>query len=361
MSSRPPVVVRSRPLVTKERRCTQSATAGLTHSRVELDLFGSRFSFNGCRTPFESARPSARVLRGDSRSSFWILVCATGGNPTRRPRPRLPHVRSCRARALLRGVSRKGRDAWVAALAEAPTCAPHRAWPRSSSALRHAGQPEMEPGGRVSTCGGSFHLGGSHALYEVRSADDAGLPPTSAPLAFERPLMRRCPAGPAAGRRPGALACGAARPTAAGDERMTSGAVYPERRCSGCSRASSWPQPLGARLLFLGLESPVLASRPRVTALGPSNRAASPHRVARRSVPGTSCMDASSAQTADLSLALSSFSGRRGRTVTGRASAAAFARITQGDSASRDPCRRLKGMAYRTSTSLSSTLPTKSW
>ena len=45
----------------------------------------------------------------------------------------------------------------------------------------------------------------------------------------------------------------------------------------------------------------------------------------------------------------------------GPGGAAASARIAREGSALKDPCQRLKGMAYRTSTSLSSTLPTKSW
>lgn len=92
-----------------------------------------------------------------------------------------------------------------------------------------------------------------------------------------------------------------------------------------------------------------------------SSRVVSPHHAARRSVQGTSCMDASSAQTANPSPALWSFSGRRGRTGTAHVVAAASARIAREDFALKDLCRRLKGLAYRTSTSPSSTLATKSW
>ena len=140
--------------------------------------------FHGCRTPLESARPSARVLRGVPSSSCRVFVRATYSNATRCPGPRVPHVRGCCARALLRGVSRKGRDAWVAALAKASTYAAHGARPRRSTALRHERQLGMERGGRASTYGSRFRFGGSQAVDETRSTDDAGLPPTSATLSF---------------------------------------------------------------------------------------------------------------------------------------------------------------------------------
>ena len=166
-----------------------------THRRGNAAFFGSRFSFHGCRTPLESARPSARVLRGVPSSSCRVFVRAADSNATRCPGPRVPHVRGCCARALLRGVSRKGRDAWVAALAKASTYAAHGARPRRSTALRHERQPEMERGGRASTNGSRLRSGGSQAVDETRSTDDAGLPPTSATFSF-RGLGRVTQASP---------------------------------------------------------------------------------------------------------------------------------------------------------------------
>ena len=61
----------------------------------------------------DSARPSARVYGRGSSSSYRVLVCATGRYSTRRSRPCVPHVCGCCARALLRRVSRRGRDAGV--------------------------------------------------------------------------------------------------------------------------------------------------------------------------------------------------------------------------------------------------------
>jgi hypothetical protein len=169
----PPSLAGSRPLA-PEFRETSRRDGIPTHPRGNVGPFGSRFLFCGCRTPSESARATARFLGGDSSSSQRVLVCATGRNSTRRPRPRVPHVRGGCARALLRGVSRKGRDAWVAAPAKASTCTAHGARPRSSTTLRRKRHPEMERGGRLSTCGSRFPFGGSQARYEARSSNDAG-------------------------------------------------------------------------------------------------------------------------------------------------------------------------------------------
>ena len=105
---------------------------------------GSRFLLCGHEPNFGRARSSAGVLGGRSTTRDWLLLRAASADATGSARPRVPDVRHCGARALLRGVRRKGRRSRLAALAQAPPCTAHRTRPRRSAKVRRERQPAME-------------------------------------------------------------------------------------------------------------------------------------------------------------------------------------------------------------------------
>jgi hypothetical protein len=117
-------------------------------------------------------RPSTCVLGRGARPRSRIFLCASGANEARCPRPRLPHVRDRRARALLRGVPRKGSDHRVAAQTEAPSRAPDGARSCRAAPIGCAWWDELERGGRFPSHYGCSRRGGSTPVDESRCRDD---------------------------------------------------------------------------------------------------------------------------------------------------------------------------------------------
>ena len=149
--------------------------------------FGSRFRLYGrTRTQPQLARPSTSVLGGHSTTSGRILVRAGGRLAARCAGPGVPDVRHRCARALFRGVSRKGKAAVMAVR------------PRRRHALLtelgRIAQPRSDSGGGLqwNEADVSRLVDAAFLLAEVRPSTKAGVammrnlrrsPPGTAPQA----------------------------------------------------------------------------------------------------------------------------------------------------------------------------------
>src|SRR5262249_55637569 len=107
----------------RRETCGYAARA-VPRTRGTGEPFGGRFPWCGCGCRIEAQGSAGGLLPRRPDAGGGVLVRAPGRDAPGRAGPRLPHVRHCGYRAVLRGVLRKGRGPELVLLTEAPAHAP---------------------------------------------------------------------------------------------------------------------------------------------------------------------------------------------------------------------------------------------